>query len=105
MSEALLPPSPDDVPVNKHPRPRSVEAERSVWGGLMLDNQRLDAVREVLGEEDFYRDDHRQIFRMMCELGEASEPLDVITLSDELHRHDQLERVRSEERRVGKGRR
>ena len=79
MSEALLPPSPDDVTVNKHLPPHSVEAEQAVLGGLMLDNQRLDAVREVLGEEDFYRDDHRQIFRMMCELGEASEPLDVIT--------------------------
>lgn len=93
MSEAFLSPSSEDIAVNKHLPPHSVEAEQAVLGGLMLDNQRLDAVREILGEEDFYRDDHRQIFRMMCELGEASEPLDVITLSDELHRHEQLERV------------
>src|SRR5690625_7705646 len=59
----------------------------------MMYNKLYYAVREVLDEEYFYRYDHRQIFRMMCELGEASEPLDVITLSDELHRHDQLERV------------
>lgn len=73
--------------------PHSVEAEQAVLGGLMLDNKRLDAVREVLTEEDFYRDDHRQIFRLMCVLGEESEPLDVITLAEELHQHNELERV------------
>lgn len=73
--------------------PHSVEAEQAVLGGLMLDNLRLEAVREVLTERDFFRDDHRQIFRMMCHLSEESEPLDVITLSEELHRHDELERV------------
>lgn len=73
--------------------PHSIEAEQSVLGGLMLENSRLDAVLEVLSEQDFYRQDHRLIFRMMLNLQEASQPLDVITLSEELHKHDQLDRV------------
>ena len=73
--------------------PHSIEAEQSVLGGLMLENNRLDAVLEVVSENDFYRQDHRVIFRMMLNLQEAGQPLDVITLSEELHKHDQLERV------------
>ena len=73
--------------------PHSIEAEQSVLGGLMLENNKLDAVLEVVSEQDFYRQDHRVIFRMMVNLQEAAQPLDVITLSEELHKHDQLERV------------
>lgn len=73
--------------------PHSIEAEQSVLGGLMLENNKLDAVLEVLSEQDFYRQDHRIIFRMMVNLQEAAQPLDVITLSEELHKHDQLDRV------------
>lgn len=87
-----MPPE-DDASPAKMPPPHSVEAEQAVLGGLMLDNLRLEAVREVLSDKDFFRDDHRQIFRMMCDLSEDSQPLDVITLSEELHRHDELERV------------
>ncbi|MEN0039653.1 MAG: replicative DNA helicase [Cellvibrio sp.] len=78
---------------NHSAMPHSVEAEQSVLGGLMLDNNRLDAVLEVVTESDFFRDDHKLIFRMMLELQEAGQPLDVITLSEELHKHDELERV------------
>ncbi|MES2822197.1 MAG: replicative DNA helicase [Pseudomonadota bacterium] len=73
--------------------PHSVEAEQSVLGGLMLDNKRLDSVLEVISEADFFRDDHRMIFRMMNKLQENSEPLDVITLSEELYKHNELEQV------------
>ncbi len=73
--------------------PHSVEAEQSVLGGLMLDNKRLDSVLEVISEADFFRDDHRIIFRIMIKLQENSEPLDVITLSEELHKYNELERV------------
>ncbi len=87
-----IPPEEETSPA-KMPPPHSVEAEQAVLGGLMLENMRLEAVREMLSEKDFFRDDHRQIFKMMCELSEENQPLDVITLSEELHRHDELERV------------
>lgn len=73
--------------------PHSIEAEQAVLGGLMLDNGRLDAVAEVLSEADFFKQDHAQIYSMMVKLAEADQPLDVITLSEELHKHDQLDGV------------
>jgi len=93
MSELPLEPAEEQRASASMTPPHSVEAEQAVLGGLMLDNLRLEAVRELISEADFYRDDHRQIFRMMCQLAEDSEPLDVITLSEELHRHEQLDRV------------
>jgi len=71
--------------------PHSVEAEQAVLGALMIDNKRLDAVLEVITEVDFFRGDHKLIFRMMLGLQEAGQPLDVITLSEELQRHNELE--------------
>src|SRR5690606_38533163 len=73
--------------------PHSVEAEQAVLGALMLDNNRLDAVLEIISETDLYREDHRLILRMMQNLQEEAEPLDVITLAEELDRHNELERV------------
>jgi len=73
--------------------PNSIEAEQSVLGGLMLDNARFDAVAEFISDKDFYHDNHRHIFRIMAELAEAAKPLDVITLSEALERHGELERI------------
>ena len=73
--------------------PSSVEAEQAVLGGLMLDNSRLDAVHEVVSEQDFYRDDHKLIFRVMVALQERAQPLDAITLSEALESHGELERA------------
>lgn len=75
------------------PLPHSTEAEQSVLGGLMLDNSRYDAVAELLGPEDFFKDSHRQIFRIMAELSTEGHPLDVVTLSESLERHGELERI------------
>jgi len=73
--------------------PHSVEAEQSVLGALMLDNSKLDSILSIITENDFYRQDHRVIFRMMLSLQEAGQPLDVITLSEELHKHNELDRI------------
>ena len=48
--------------------PQSIEAEQSVLGGLMLDNQAWDKVADLVVEEDFYRRDHRLIFRAIADL-------------------------------------
>jgi replicative DNA helicase len=42
--------------------PHSIEAEQSVLGGLMLDNQAWDRIADLLADTDFYRDEHRRIF-------------------------------------------
>ncbi|MBA54512.1 MAG: replicative DNA helicase [Pseudomonadales bacterium] len=64
--------------------PHSLEAEQSVIGGLMLANQAFDDVSEILSDVDFYRRDHRLIFRAVAQLAELSKPFDVVTLGEAL---------------------
>ena len=71
--------------------PHSLEAEQSVLGGLMLDNNAWDTVSEIVLEDNFYRQEHRQIFRTMQKLVNDSNPLDVVTLSEELDRTAELD--------------
>ncbi len=71
--------------------PHSQEAEQAVLGGLLLDNDAWDTVAERLSEVDFYRHDHRLIFRAIAELAERNTPFDVITLSERLEARDDLE--------------
>ncbi len=73
--------------------PHSVEAEQSVLGGLMLDNNTWDVVSEILLEDHFYRPSHRMMFRTMQKLVDAGSPLDVITLQEELDRTGELEQA------------
>lgn len=62
--------------------PHSVESEQSVLGGLMLAPQTYDVIAERLGEDDFYRREHRLIFRAIRELAAAGKPFDAVTLGD-----------------------
>jgi len=71
--------------------PHSIEAEQSVLGGLMLDNEAWMSVGDKLAEEDFYRQDHRLIFRSISWLATNQKPLDVVTLSEWLKENEQLE--------------
>ena len=71
--------------------PHSMEAEQSVLGGLMLDNNAWDTVSEVVLEDNFYRREHRQIYRTMQKLVNDGNPIDVVTLSEELDRTAELE--------------
>lgn len=73
--------------------PHSIEAEQSVLGGLMLDNQTWDVVADTLIDQDFYRHDHQLLFRAMQKLMQSSQPLDVITLSESLAEVNNLEAV------------
>ncbi len=71
--------------------PHSIEAEQSVLGGLMLDNAAWELVADQVGEEDFYRQDHRLIFHAISALYARNEPVDVVTVSEWLEHHKQLE--------------
>jgi len=64
--------------------PHSLEAEQSVLGGLLLDNNAWDRVADMVAEGDFYRADHRQIYRHIVKLIEASRPADVVTVAESL---------------------
>lgn len=73
--------------------PQNLEAESSVLGGVLLDNEAINQVLEVLRPEDFYRESHRKVFRAMIELSDRSEPVDLITLSDCLKSRGDLDAV------------
>ncbi len=64
--------------------PHSIEAEQSVLGGLLLDNQAFDRVADLISGNDFYRDDHRRIWRHIAKLIEAGKPADVVTVSESI---------------------
>jgi replicative DNA helicase len=73
--------------------PQNLEAEVSVLGGVLLDNEALNRVLEVMKEGDFYRESHRKIFSAILDLYEKSEPVDLITLTEALKKRDALEAV------------
>lgn len=81
-----------DVTLDKLP-PQNIEAEQSVLGAILLDNNALTATLELLSHEDFYREAHRKIFLSMIDLFDKSEPIDIITLTDQLKKKNDLEAV------------
>ncbi len=71
--------------------PHSIQAEQSVIGGLMLDNERWDTVADKVSEVDFYRKDHRAIFKAIQDLAEKQIPFDVVTISETLEKINELD--------------
>ncbi len=64
--------------------PHSVEAEQSVLGGLLLDNTAFERIGDTLMESDFYRSDHRRIYRHIVKLIERGRPADMITVDESI---------------------
>jgi replicative DNA helicase len=99
----IPPPFPPDEPPPYDPNPyeqgvtalrlppHSVQGEQSVLGGLMLDNSTWDQVADRVIEEDFYRREHKLIFRAITKLAGDGKPFDVVTIAETLERHAQLE--------------
>lgn len=75
------------------PLPQSLEAERSVLGAILLDNNSLDVVLDKLSQADFARREHQKIFRVMIELREAQQLIDLVTLTDYLHQQHTLAEI------------
>lgn len=73
--------------------PHSVDAEQAVLGGLMLDNKAWDSVADRLLVEHFYRPQHQKIFRAMLRLSQQSQPLDLITVSEQLESVQEIDSV------------
>ncbi|MDE0790027.1 MAG: replicative DNA helicase [Woeseiaceae bacterium] len=71
--------------------PNSLEAEQSLIGGLMLDALAWDKVADVITSDDFYRKDHRLIYSAIAGLIESGSPCDVVTVSEHLDSHGELE--------------
>jgi replicative DNA helicase len=73
--------------------PQNLEAEQAVLGSMLIERMAVERASEVLRPEDFYRDAHRFIFEGMLTLTQRDEPVDLITLSNELRSRGQYETV------------
>ncbi|MDH5551896.1 MAG: replicative DNA helicase [Nitrosomonas sp.] len=73
--------------------PHSIETEQSVLGGLMLDNQSWDKIADLISGDDFYRHDHRLIYKHICKLIENNKPADVVTVAESLENSAELQNV------------
>ncbi|NMD42447.1 MAG: replicative DNA helicase, partial [Firmicutes bacterium] len=71
--------------------PQSIEAEQSVLGSMIIEKEAVYAAAELLHETDFYRTAHQKIFKAVIALSEKGEPVDLVTLADELQRQRSLE--------------
>src|SRR6266704_3425196 len=72
----------DSQLLNLRVPPHSIDAEQSVLGGLLIDNGAFDKIGDMVVEGDFYRDDHRRIFRHIARLIEKGKPADVVTVDE-----------------------
>ncbi len=73
--------------------PQSTEAEQSLLGGLLLESRHFDEVSNQIEHDDFYNQNHTRIYQTIQKLLEQSQPVDVVTVSEELERNDELERI------------
>ncbi|OGI63988.1 MAG: replicative DNA helicase [Candidatus Muproteobacteria bacterium RBG_16_60_9] len=71
--------------------PQSIDAEQSVLGGLLLDNQRWDSIADRISVDDFYRREHRLIFSAVSALCHENSPADVVTVSERLEQTGDLD--------------
>lgn len=73
--------------------PHSVESEQSILGSILLDKDAIITVTETIQPEDFYKEAHKIIYECMMKLNNKSEPIDLITLTEELKKQGHLEDV------------
>ncbi|HMK44394.1 MAG TPA: replicative DNA helicase [Dissulfurispiraceae bacterium] len=81
-----------EVAIDKLP-PQNLEAEESVLGAIIFDNEAFPKAVELVSAEDFYKESHRRIYRAMIDLFERNEPIDIVTLPDALRRNGDLEAI------------
>lgn len=73
--------------------PQNNDAERSTLGSMLLEKEAIYRAHEILNPEDFYREAHRVIFEVVTHLNNKGEPVDIITVSEELKQRNMLDKV------------
>src|SRR5689334_3198206 len=85
--------SPEAVGPDRLP-PQNLDAERSVLGSMLRDNDVIDVVTQIVNAESFYLDAHRKIYQAMIDLrSKGGQPVDLVILHEELSKRGQLEDV------------
>ena len=73
--------------------PHSLEAEKTVLGGILVNNESLNVVLSVITPEDFYKEAHQRIIERIAGLVDKGQPVDLLTLSEEMARAGLLEEI------------
>ncbi|MCW3060890.1 MAG: replicative DNA helicase [Capsulimonas sp.] len=73
--------------------PQNIEAEQSTLGAMLIERTAIEKAAEILDKEDFYRDAHQVIFDVITTLTERDEPVDLITVQEELKNRDKLDSI------------
>ncbi|MGQ0442374.1 MAG: replicative DNA helicase [Methylophilaceae bacterium] len=73
--------------------PHSIEAEQSVLGGLLLENEALDKIADILTAQDFYQHDHKTIYEHIAKLIERNRPADIVTVAESLESTAELSQI------------
>jgi len=93
MDPSIVAEAPPPSLSNAKAPPHSNEAEQSLLGALMLSTDGWDKVADKIDENDFYRANHRQIYRAIAELNESGQPCDAVTVADWFASRDLMDRV------------
>ena len=80
-------------PLGAYVPPHSIEAEQSTLGAMLIERSAVEKVFEILDKEDFYRENHQILFDVITFLTERDEPIDLVTVPNELKNRDQLDAV------------
>ncbi|MCL0063439.1 replicative DNA helicase [Peptococcaceae bacterium] len=73
--------------------PQSIDAEQAVLGSILLDKESIYKVMEIINPDDFYSESHRRIYKAMLNLADRDQPIDMITVSEELKKNGSLEKA------------
>jgi replicative DNA helicase len=93
QARALSPANTDSQVAALKLPPHSVEAEQALIGGLLLDNTAWERIGDAVSEADFYRDDHRRIFRHISRLIELARPADVVTVYESIEKSNEVDQT------------
>lgn len=81
-----------DMPLGRI-MPHSMEAEQSVIGAMLIDRDCIATVTEVIKSDDFYRENHKEIFEAMMDLFDRNEPVDLVTVAEQLKLRGSMEAI------------
>jgi replicative DNA helicase len=73
--------------------PQNIEAEFSVLGGLMLEREAFDQVADLIDANDFYKPSHQIIYKIIAELHQKAQPIDLVTVSNSLQNKNELDLI------------
>jgi replicative DNA helicase len=87
-----MPPETATAPAHRT-LPHNLEAERSVLGAILIDNESMNVAAAMIDAKAFFRNAHQRIFDKMLDLSERGQPIDLVMLKEELERGGDLEEV------------